>query len=1139
MSDNFGPQQLRVLSVSDRNLDNVVFQYRKPPLTSEWNLINQISNEKLQNLARMSYPSGWLAVEDVLQDWVEEDAPTGSVNCSASFEANSFKVIARNENIAVVNGWPINVQGTNSSNTDNIVRLDSPAGQIYDFVFLEVWRKLVGSSDPVYPYGNVLLAPYTDNEVEWAAMGTETTKRVQIQYRIRSTKINTILDPTSDVFDTLIYPVAGRSTGEYVFNSYAYRLKGAKDIGLYLSGDGSESSKEILGTVDGYSYAIPMFLVYRRVTSDSVFSPASVKMAYTSKARQAEGYVSDRPDSMLSDVIYRDDIVDYRHKIITAGKETEDLIQRTVSKLVSGELSTAIKRGFGEDGADTTASSGGGTLTKVERINSVGGDDIPDIGFGSSTSSNVFKRRAFCNASLVADHNIVELPKNGGAVWVAGTITLASAILSMPAGKITSIEGYYDQDTGAITGITETTDLEGRVVSITINLGSNLINTSKKLMIEFTFLYDASSSGFKDVPREFYEITRGVALPIATRDSVLPLRFNHVGALLNYGLNSNNGTPGNPDYIDSRDFVRYRGGQYSDKTFFGHELVLHRTTNNSGTVTVSLTDNKFAGYNILGIKSVEPLTGLPDSYGNPVDFSQLRNFHTVPTYGIDSYEVTVSSITYSNTPVKITFYTGSKVPQDVGQYSVPDSFKFFELSKQGKGIIDTYEMLELVATEDPLNLGQFILDSGDKPIISLAAQSKYVADVDEPLSHIAATEDGRYYQGTPFAFLCPLSGSSANSVPITVPAINTVPVQKSIDYTANLLPTRLRITCPLASGLLKIRVPVLVHSYVAQSEDPYNFYYKTNAYQGILGDSSSFYGKIISENKAIITTLGSGAVANYGYDEGYAVFKSLSRTVMSASNDFGVIGNWNAHARVGDYIRPMSGTRLYRISAIRYNTITGESTLTLAEKFNGVSSPVVPIPGENYEIIRLDIPHENISNVVDRLPTYKIIASNSDDLVDYSCDPSVEIVTAAGDFAGILVTNPLNHPHDPMNSIVNDFIVGSSSTAKRGRNDFQLSISGNPAFKLTNPARPIVSYAVASPAENKNLKVFQAYVFNRSAKSLIANDGDLTGRLYLMVISGEVRPSNRAAGNNVLNGFYDKDTVDLFEIVGRPIVRLD
>ena len=67
MNDNFGPGQPRVLNVTDRNLDQVVFQQARPPLTSEWNLINQICDLKSQQNLQVNLPSGWVkvgAVED-------------------------------------------------------------------------------------------------------------------------------------------------------------------------------------------------------------------------------------------------------------------------------------------------------------------------------------------------------------------------------------------------------------------------------------------------------------------------------------------------------------------------------------------------------------------------------------------------------------------------------------------------------------------------------------------------------------------------------------------------------------------------------------------------------------------------------------------------------------------------------------------------------------------------------------------------------------------------------------------------------------------------------------------------------------------------------------------------------------------
>ena len=67
MNDNFGSGQPRVLNVTDRSLDQVVFQQARPPLTSEWNLINQICDFKSQQNVQVNLPSGWIkvgAIED-------------------------------------------------------------------------------------------------------------------------------------------------------------------------------------------------------------------------------------------------------------------------------------------------------------------------------------------------------------------------------------------------------------------------------------------------------------------------------------------------------------------------------------------------------------------------------------------------------------------------------------------------------------------------------------------------------------------------------------------------------------------------------------------------------------------------------------------------------------------------------------------------------------------------------------------------------------------------------------------------------------------------------------------------------------------------------------------------------------------
>jgi len=1117
MSDYFGTQQPRVLTTQDRNLDNVVFQYRKPPLTSEWNLINQISNEKIQEISRASYPSGWMTVGDILQDWTESDVMTGQANCSATYEANSFKLFSNGDNVAVVNGWPIKIQGTESPDSNNNIRLGAPAGQLYDFVFLEVWRKLVGKDDPIYPYGNVLTTPYTDNEIEWPAIGTETTKRVQIQYRIRVADINTTLSPTSDGFDATIYPIGGRINGEQQSSTYKFRKYGASDIGLYVSSNENDldESKTVLNTVDGYVYAIPMFMVSRRTKWDTIFTASTMRRVFVGKEEQALGYVLDRPDSALADVIYKDDIVDFRHQILSSGKDVDALLEQTVSKLIAGELTTSVKTGFGADGSVTASSVGGGTLTKVECLNTSG--SIPSIGTGSGTLATDFKRRAFCNAEYTHDHNVIEIPHTG--LWADGDTFDPYILLSLSAGSIVTVDGFYNATVGSVTNITPTLPVASTL--FTVGAGSNLIGQSSLLM-EFTFKYDSSDSGFKDVPREFLEAGKGTYLPIATRDGDVSIRYNNAGYLLNFGINPGPNQP--DDYTDSRDFLRYKGGNYTENSEFGHEMVVHRTTNSSGISVLTLSSGKYNGYYVLGVKSVEIDTG-GGVFDVPTSFSAKRDIAVASPYNTVSYTVQTLSVSAINN-IRITLYVGSKPPVSVGDYSVADSLKFFDLSKQGRGVLDTYEVVEILGVATSPGASTFWVDTVDKPIVALLTQASWSAG---------------YVEGQAFAWKTS-STSSDTSMVITAPTNQDLPLLDSSSYTADMTPTRIKVTVAAAAGQSTIRVPVLVHSYVTESETPYNFFYKTNAYQGLLNSSTVYYGKMVKEGPALVTTMGSGAVTNTIYANepflvsvpfvGMATFTPGSRVVTGTADSGGNLPKWLAYTRSGDYIQESGSPLYYRILSV-----SSDISLTLSETFVGTGG--VPV---DYEITRLDVSHDNISNVVDRLPALKITALSSGDLVDYKCY-SDNMVSGSILFHGLSMTEPRQKMQDPMNALTNDFVIGTDSTSKRGRNNFLLTMGKNTTYKLSDTPRPQIIYEASGVFDTEHpfgvghaVKVYQAYLFNMSAKGQITGESDLTGRLYLMVVSGETKPINPLETS--LNGFFDRDTVDIYELVGRPIVKL-
>ena len=54
------------------------------------------------------------------------------------------------------------------------------------------------------------------------------------------------------------------------------------------------------------------------------------------------------------------------------------------------------------------------------------------------------------------------------------------------------------------------------------------------------------------------------------------------------------------------------------------------------------------------------------------------------------------------------------------------------------------------------------------------------------------------------------------------------------------------------------------------------------------------------------------------------------------------------------------------------------------------------------------------------------------------------------DSPGINFTNARQKMQDPLNALANDFVLGSSSTGKRGRNNFILTNGENDTYKLSD-----------------------------------------------------------------------------------------
>ena len=279
MARDYGTGVSRVLDVGSRQFTNVIFQQGKPPLDAEFVLLADLSEDWRRTHVLRGCPSG------VLSNAVNthEDFVTGA-DWSNWFRLGQQKTGEQNSIIwACVNGWLVPVTGTgtgtppgspNDSDTWNKITLGPPPSNSgdsrIDFVFLEVWLAKVApnpstankpAASSIFRYGNVEGGfSYLSDSIQDPAIGFETTQRSQLQYRIRVVSGLVGLTSYPDGFDPSVVKARGSATADTSFTFENMRQE-LGDPGLWRAGDGTSNA---LGTVDGYSYAVPLCAVFRR-----------------------------------------------------------------------------------------------------------------------------------------------------------------------------------------------------------------------------------------------------------------------------------------------------------------------------------------------------------------------------------------------------------------------------------------------------------------------------------------------------------------------------------------------------------------------------------------------------------------------------------------------------------------------------------------------------------------------------------------------------------------------------------------------------------------------------------------------------------------------------------------------------------
>jgi len=194
------------------------------------------------------------------------------------------------------------------------------------------------------------------------------------------------------------------------------------DNGLFISGDGTQKAATDLGTVDGFSYAIPIAFVFRRNDASTTggFDPVSNTngaiasghggFANTHGIGAIPAGDSDRPDANFHDVVVAGDILDLRRHVSPGGIDLKAELESQMTALLDGSFQTWAVDTQGLN----TLGSGSGDVSAVRLVCNEIGDD-PATGRGERVGQWDHVRRRFGDQSVVERRIFPLLPTSASA----------------------------------------------------------------------------------------------------------------------------------------------------------------------------------------------------------------------------------------------------------------------------------------------------------------------------------------------------------------------------------------------------------------------------------------------------------------------------------------------------------------------------------------------------------------------------------------------------------------------------------------------------------------------------------------------------------------------------------------------------
>ena len=440
MTKDLGAGTSGWLDPEGRNWETTVYQASKPVLDKELNLTQDNEQDVERRIRLRSFTSGWIA-EDLLDS---ADMTEGIWVANATADRLEMPQDIR----ACVNGWMIRVASTGSTAVNILDLSAAPAGagaQRTDMVVLEVWRRLLDAASVsvlgkspagrIWLNGNVKIAAADDlglnfvDDIEDGTLGSESTKRVQIQYRLRVIdNVDLFANPygIDDPIAVANSVPAAPAAPDGVATLFNYTNQtAAGDPGLWRAGDGSPANT--LGTVDGYMYAIPLMAIVRRNTT--LFDRNT-----NHNGAEADPGPSTRPDVLFHDIFVERDIVDLRLGTSPTGWDFQEVLDKNFNFLLDNSLETEIERtliGGGYDGHTVFWADEIG-ISNVNGGDSITTGDTPGAQFIGEFDA---VRRRFSDRPITEVVHLRYVPADGsggGPNWGAGdTITIDPSALKV------------------------------------------------------------------------------------------------------------------------------------------------------------------------------------------------------------------------------------------------------------------------------------------------------------------------------------------------------------------------------------------------------------------------------------------------------------------------------------------------------------------------------------------------------------------------------------------------------------------------------------------------------------------------------------------------------------------------------------